>query len=106
MNTPYVSEDTRVRFTEQISGHCDPGLYWGHLNYPSDGWTQPKHKHSRAFVCWRTSGRSVWIFTHLKLGDAAVVLLDVKEMERVGQQVLLRLPLSRLISMMELRVGT
>lgn len=47
---PYVSEDTRVRFTEQISGHCspdDPGTYRGHLDQNADGWTQPKHTHTR-----------------------------------------------------------
>lgn len=37
---PYVSEDTRVCFTEQISGHYssyDPGLHWGQITIQMGG---------------------------------------------------------------------
>lgn len=46
IEAPYVSEDTRVCFTEQISGHYqpyDPGLHWGHLDYHTDGWTHSQN---------------------------------------------------------------
>lgn len=77
---PYVSEDTRVRFTEQISGHYspyDPGLYRGHLDYHTDGWTQPKHTNTAGRLYTGKYKADIWIFTWLKLANSSH-LQDIK----------------------------